>query len=674
MPLDEDLLNLLVGLLQHHRPPGHYVVIPQSVDPSGLLMCPLRTRTKNCLQRAIVRQVLHGENRVATVDELLVLPNLGILSLLDLMCIVEAALDSGYLSARPSTATDPPLEPEHDRAPAPEENPGDASAQPDDGTEAPTAAWNSATLLLARVLGASMDFRGARTLGDALRCDLAGLATTLGLTADLDRIPISDLVRGPTLAETVVLAIVAWQESESVSSVERLILERRILTPEPATLEEIARGVDLTRERIRQLEKPLRGAVESTIGHPITVIATLMGEQLGPIASESGLEERISSTFPATVSPNADESAVDVARHLLREQLGYSGIDGISLSPDATAVRDSLREAARSLTDDAGLIDEESLRSHLPDDSWQQHWDALIDRCDLHRLGGRLALRDTAKARAKAALLTIGRPATKEEVAALCELPPDRASAQLSLLPSVARADKVRWGLAEWIDDVYEGIPAEIIQRIDEDGGSTRLERLLEELPRLFGVNENSVRSYVGTPRFELSEGYVSLADESSIALRPLDDVVDGRLASGAPYWCFKVEDRYFNGYSVAGVPPEIVKSLGCKPDDRTQVWISSPPGCRPLSVNWPLASVGGPSLGYLSEPLRRLDACVGDRVRLVLEGSGYASLHLDRADESAPEARGNGNPPHDPSPGAPPAADRARELLERMTNRRRGF
>ena len=46
------------------------------------------------------------------------------------------------------------------------------------------------------------------------------------------------------------------------------------------------------------------------------------------------------------------------------------------------------------------------------------------------------------------------------------------------------RADKNRWGLAEWIDDEYEGIAAEIVQRIEEDGGATRLERLIDELPK----------------------------------------------------------------------------------------------------------------------------------------------------------------------------------------------
>ena len=85
----------------------------------------------------------------------------------------------------------------------------------------------------------------------------------------------------------------------------------------------------------------------------------------------------------------------------------------------------------------------------------------------------------------------------------------------------------------------------------------------------MFEVSENSVRSYVATPKFLLRDGYVSLADSSSIRLRPLTDVVHGHTVDGRPYWRFKVEDRYFDGYSLAGLPPEIVKTLGCEPDGR---------------------------------------------------------------------------------------------------------
>ena len=201
----------------------------------------------------------------------------------------------------------------------------------------------------------------------------------------------------------------------------------------------------------------------------------------------------------------------------------------------------------------------------------------------------------------------------------------------------------------------YEGIPAEIIQRIDEDGGATTLARLLDELPRLFGVSESSVRTYVNTAQFVVQDGYVSVADESSIILRDLNDVIDGRDASGAPYWTFVVEDRYFDGYSLVNFPPELARELGCEPNGDTRARVAQPPGCDELSVIWRLSSATGASLGYLAEPLRRLAASGGDRIRVVIKGSEVVELHRDSEE---PSSVGRDTP--------------AELLLERMKNRRR--
>ena len=624
-PLGDDLLRLLVGLVQHRQPPAHYVVLPAGVDPARLLACPLRTRAGRCLQRAILRQAFR-EDQTTTVGELLALPHFGIGSLLDVMCIAEAALGNRYLSTSRNPATSPqdsavesPSEPEPD--------PALALQQPFEPPAVPSVAWASATVLLKRLLAASLEFQGIRTLGDALDSDLTGLATTMDLTDDLDSIPISDLASGPSLAEEVLAAIDEQRESESLSPVERLILEQRLLAPQPRTLEEVGRGANLTRERIRQLERPLSRTIESTVGRRMEVIASLIREKLNPVVTESDLEERICSTFPTISSPDSPDAATDIARHFLRAGLDYSCVDGTCLSNDAIAVVDELRGGARSLADDAGLVEVTDLQAHLPNDDWQQYWDVLVDRCSLHRLGGRLALRDTAKARAKAALLTIGAPATKEEVAELSGLDPDRAGAQLSLLPSVVRADKVRWGLAEWIADEYEGIPAEIVQRINEDGGSTRLDRLLDEIPRRFGVSANSVKAYGETPAFRIEHGWVSVADDSSIIVGRFEDVSSGRDSNDDPYWIFPMHERYLQGYSISGVPPELAVTLGCKLGGTTKAIVRAPAGARNISVIWRRTSIRGPEIGRIADALTAIAARDGDSVCIVVHSGDEVSF-----------------------------------------------
>lgn len=668
-PLDNRLLRLLVDLVSHRQPPAHYTVIPAGLHPSGLLAIPLRTRTERCLRSAVTRGRLTGEESV-TVGDLLVLPNFGLVSLLDLMCVVEAAMRDRFFETQIELRAErPTAEARRDSPPAisPIEHEGN-----EESPSQPPDAWDFAIPTLQRLLSACLEFRGARTLRDALQSDLPGLADTLGVSEELNDLPISELISGPLLAEEVLRAIAVVRESKSQTAAARLTIEQRLVASPPRSLEDVGKEVDLSRERIRQLEKATRAALESTVGDRLRMTAALVGERLEPVIPEPEFEKRIRSAFSPDIALEVSEADLAISRRLLRGALEYSCTDGVCLNAEATEILETLRRTARELADDAGLVDEHSLRACLPDDDWLRHWDVLIDRIPLHRLTGHFALRDTAKAKAKAALLSIGRPATKEELAAVSGLDPDRAGAQMSLLPSIVRADKHRWGLAEWIDDEYEGIPAEIIQRIREDGGATRLARLLDELPRKFGVSESSVRAYAGTHRFLLRDDYVSLADPSSIALKHLDHVVDGRTVGGSPYWYFKVEDRYLDGYSLVGVPPELVKALECEPDGHTRVPISSPAGCRQLSASWPLASLSGASIGYLADPLSHLGASAGDRVCLVIEKGPSVSLHLGEpeqsrdsdADDSAAE----------PVSEADPATDRAQATLERMKNRRRGY
>ena len=180
----------------------------------------------------------------------------------------------------------------------------------------------------------------------------------------------------------------------------------------------------------------------------------------------------------------------------------------------------------------------------------------------------------------------------------MCGFGEDRVGSHLSVIPSVGKADKQRWGLREWIDDEYAGIVGEIVQRIEEDGGVTTTKRLLTELPGKFGVTASSVRTYINTPRFVVRNGWVSLAGKSTVRLRELDDVIDGRDHCGAPYWTFPVEARFFDGYSATGVPPEFAKALGCDPDGRERLRIENLPGSPEISLAWSLASTTGRLFG----------------------------------------------------------------------------
>ena len=250
-PLDNMLLRNLSDLVQNRWPPNDYTVLPAGIPRSRLLQCPFRVRTSNCLQRALNMSRL-PEDAPTKVGDLLVLPNFGIASLIDFMCVVEAGLESRFLSTLDASPADTP----------PKE--AATTSPPDPAT--PLAGHSRAGQALERIFSAAQEFRGTRTLGDALRGNLSSLAAALGVASDLDEIPITEVVSGLSLAERLVLEIADLRHSVQQSDAKQLILETRVLADDTNTLENIANKVGVTRERIRQLEKEIKATIRGRAG------------------------------------------------------------------------------------------------------------------------------------------------------------------------------------------------------------------------------------------------------------------------------------------------------------------------------------------------------------------------------------------------------------------------
>ena len=595
-PLDKGASWKLRDMAQDLAPSADLKVIEPSFDLDALDRLPLTVRTRNCLRQG--RQSISR----GTVGELMRLRNFGITSLLDLMCVLEAAgieADSFELSTVAIVSNDVLL-----AAPA---------TQDPAATTGCVLQSDDARLLIA----ATREFRGATTLGDLLRLDLSELTRAARVDETLDEVLLED--DGPTVAELAVGAVDACLEQ--MPATQRLVVRRRVVADTPMTLEELAGMAGLSRERVRQHARKSKSDLDAAAGAALDVLALVAVERLGTVTTEPEIENEV-----ARLLPQASGQEVVAARQLLRSRFTYTCRDGICLDQAAAEAADALKKAAANIADDEGLIDEDELRVVLGPE-WHDLHEDLVRWIGWSRLCGRISMRATARARVKAALLKFGEPATKSELAEESGLNKKQVAGALSNIKSVARADKHRWGLREWIDDVYEGIPAEIIQRIHEDGGSTRLNRLLEELPRMFRVNETSVWAYLNTPAFRLEHGWVSEADRSDIAVGRLDDVIDGRDDNHDPYWSFSVYGRHLEGYSLQGVPPEVAAALGCYFGTKTTVAVRSPHSCQDISVIWRKTSIHGPEIGRLSPALRALGVNEGTEVNLTIHNSSEVTV-----------------------------------------------
>lgn len=427
----------------------------------------------------------------------------------------------------------------------------------------------------------------------------------------------SDLRSAVAILKVRLDAVVA-----AMSPVQRTVFDcRRLEDPQP-TFAGIGKRCGVTRARIQYLHSIAQGRVRRAAGSEASFAAAVLKSRLGHVVTDNAMRKHLDEAL------GRDDG---LAGHLLRQELlhrmGYVLKRGVYLDDEARELIGTLRAFARDHADDAGLVDESELLALLAGPEWCSHWQFLLGHAGLHRVHGRIAVRRIGKAAVKAALLSIGKPATRDEIAGVCGLTGIQTSAALWSLPSVVRATKDRWALNDWVAVTYKGIPKEIMRRIREDGGATAIERVLTEIPARFGVRAESVRTYLQTPRFLVRDGLVRLADERTVKLKSIDEAAHGRDPDGAPYWTFRVHQRHLQGFSVVGFPPEFAKELGCEPQHGMLVRIDNLPACRDLSVHWRLASNSGASVGRIADALRALGIQPGEYARIALKGPGLVEL-----------------------------------------------
>ena len=405
--------------------------------------------------------------------------------------------------------------------------------------------------------------------------------------------------------------------------VERTILDERLWVTQPRTLEDIGQSYGLTRERVRQKQSELERKIESCFGQVGREAALHLAENLDLIDSYVKIELQIQHA-----TPHVGERVRRVVTHSLIDYAGYEIVNGSVVSKRAFSYVQQLKKLAKTHADTCGLIDRDQLIAAHPEYDLRHHFVWFQQQCGFHEMFGMLALRRTRKAKLKAALLSLGRPATRPELAEMCGLTNKIASAALSSIPDIVRISRTQWALQDWGLHEYRGIVEEIVDYINRDGGISAVEPLIEEIAQRFDVKKWSVRAYMQTPKFHMRDGIVRIAERTTTNMRPLSDVVHGRDDKRRPYWIFPVLERYFRGYSVVGVPFEIAAYLGCPPDDATTLEVRNLPGCHKLTIQWYLSSTTKASIGFVRDALERQNLSEGQCARLTLIHEGVVELN----------------------------------------------
>ena len=301
-----------------------------------------------------------------------------------------------------------------------------------------------------------------------------------------------------------------------------IILNRRLL--DGATLEELGQQFGVTRERVRQLESALLTSMADA-GPNCEILRTGIFHRYAPLARISRLRNEMPGLF--TVPDWMSAPLLNLIN--LTGTAGAAvpqaqwGIDGEWFI--ATGFEDKFAIAVEQLTDDFGIAPLSELAATLgiPEEIVRE-W--IAERTMYKIFEGHLFTKVTSVSdRAVALLAHRGKPMHIDDIATVIT---DRNSrgidGRLALDPRTKRCAPGTWALAQWELEEWTTIADYISRRIDDAVAQGHDGVLLDDViagATVFGVSENSVRTYAGGGEFVLEDGYVR--KRSAEEMEPID-------------------------------------------------------------------------------------------------------------------------------------------------------
>jgi hypothetical protein len=290
------------------------------------------------------------------------------------------------------------------------------------------------------------------------------------------------------------------------------VMRDRIFADEPSTLDELGRQLDVTRERVRQIEARILGTLlESSefdlIGR-LTTSALDAEQYVAPLAGVLGETPALAEMVPTVDQP--------LWRVLDRVDSSFEVVDG-------WWCRNTLREAVIKTKNDLTVaaagrryvaISEVKNFEPLP---WVPAW---LGYCGISIQGGYALLASSGLADRAAVVLEIsGAPLQLDLI--LESLGGERSERStrnaLAADDRFTRVDRSSWALASWGLESYQSIRTLIANELDRNDGSIRLSKLVATLTERFTISSSSVITYAGGLPFVTVDGMVEFATRSVI-------------------------------------------------------------------------------------------------------------------------------------------------------------
>jgi Sigma-70, region 4 len=428
----------------------------------------------------------------------------------------------------------------------------------------------------------------------------------------------------------------AWRTLLDMAPRDMMILRERVYPDGRAvTLAELAERLDLTRERVRQLETAARKDLAAHLADggdcaSLVHLAARTRRLIGQVCDrDTAMRAVDAAILESSDAPTGDR----LRRNVLLSLLGpHVERDELFISQAASERLDAVRHAIAETEPDMplaeSLIENLMLDLEVPADLTER----LERHLDVRRIGDRrVPWRGSMADKAVAVLSATGEPMTMlalhKSVGLECN--PRSLSGQVQGDPRIMRRGKEQYGLRAWGGEEYTGILEELEQAIDRAGGRVDLEQTVQTFVEAFGVSAQSVRSYAADRRFVRNgDGSLGLrSDEDPPPTprhRPVFETRGLFMLDGVWHLRVEVDHDLLRG-SGRPLPTGAALAAGLEPD----LTLGFDFGAGSVVLSW---SRSQPSLGSLRATALARGAAEGDVMFLPLSGPEPRQCRIRRA------------------------------------------
>jgi hypothetical protein len=345
----------------------------------------------------------------------------------------------------------------------------------------------------------------------------------------------------------------------------RSILARRFFADVPDKLDAIGQELDVTRERVRQIEGKAHGRLLSTIlpGGELASVAGSVRDAIGELRPLTDLLEVL-----PTLRKECTAVRQPAWRVIDRLDDAYEIVDGWCASPTVTAARERTLTSLAEAADENGLVRLDALPP-LP--STSPLW---FEYCGLGIAGGYLLTRlNSVNDRAIGVLAAAGSPLSSSEIHERLGVARSIQSVRNALGSDerFTRVDRDTWALASWEMNEYTNIRDLIRGAVARSGGAIELPRLISTLTSQFSITESSVFAYANAAPFEVKDGVVRLANTQRETRKTPERT--RRLYRGDREWLLRerITNEHMRG-SGTTVPSAVAGIVGLNQGEATQL------------------------------------------------------------------------------------------------------